>query len=105
MLTINGRKFAKNDAEFTESLFVPGGTCAGFYKRTAKGVYLYTMQRELIGFMKSDSRFTGLVTAFRTDNGRTRYMFAACSALEKLVGFDTLGYSEQSAAVQSALAR
>lgn len=104
MLTINGRKFAKNDAEFTESLFVPGGTCAGFYKRTAKGVYLYDMRRELIGFMRSDSRFTGLVTAYKAESGRTRYMFAACSTLEKLVGFDTLSYSEQSAAVQSSLA-
>jgi hypothetical protein len=103
MLTINSRKFAKNDAEFAESLFVAGGTCVGFYKRTAKGVYLYTMQRELIGFMKSDSRFTGLVTAFKTDSGRTRYMFSACSTLEKLVGFDTLRYSQQDAAVREAL--
>ena len=103
MLTLNGRKFARTDAEFTDSLFTPGGTCAGFYKRTARGVYLYDMQRALVGFMKADARFTGLVSARKTDNGRTRYMFGACSTLERLVGFDALTYSQQYAAVRAAL--
>ena len=104
MLTLNGRKFARNDAEFTDSLFTPGGTCAGFYMRTPEGVYLYDMQRTLIGFMKADARFTGLVTAHTDDTGRTHYMFGACSTLERLTGFDALTYSQQDAAVRSALA-
>lgn len=103
MLTLNGRTFARNNAEFTASLFSPGGTCTGFYRRTPKGAYLYNMQRTLVGFLKCGDQFTGMVSAHKCDDGRTRYMYAADSALERMVGFDTLVYSRQQDAVRAAL--
>ena len=52
MLTFNNKKYAKNDKEFTESLFQTGGTCNGFYKLTKRGVYLYNMQNEVQCFIR-----------------------------------------------------
>ena len=104
MFILNGKKFAKNDREFTNSLFEYGGTCVGYYKRTTKGVILMDMHKTIIGFCKADSRFTGLVSASKDQaTGRIRYMFAACSSLESLVSFASLKYSEQSEAVKQAI--
>ena len=36
MITLNGKKFAANDEQFTESLFDQTGTCVGFYKKNKK---------------------------------------------------------------------
>lgn len=44
MITFNGVKFAKNDKEMTDSLFQQGGTCAGFYKVTKRGIQLMDLQ-------------------------------------------------------------
>ena len=32
MVTLNGKKFALNEQEFTNSLFESGGTCVGYYR-------------------------------------------------------------------------
>ena len=104
MFILNGKKFAKNDKEFTNSLFEAGGTCVGYYKKTSSGVVLMDMQKTVIGYCKSDNRFTGLVSASKDQStGRIRYMFAACSSLESLVCFDNLKYSEQNEAVRQAI--
>jgi hypothetical protein len=104
MFTINGKKFAKNEAEFMDSLFEAGGTCVGFYKKTSKGVVLMNMQSEVIGFCKADAVFTGVVSASRDkETNKLRYMYGACSTLLSLLGFDTLTYSGREQAIKQAL--
>jgi len=48
MIILNGKKFAKNDTEFVDSLFQTGGTCDGFYKANKKSIHLMNMQGERI---------------------------------------------------------
>jgi len=72
MITLNGKKFAKNDAEFTASLFSAGGTCAGYYKRNKRSVTLMNMQRKKIGVINSH----GVLCCATNINGKTWYSHA-----------------------------
>lgn len=104
MFTFNGKQFAKNDDEFTSSLFTPGGTCQGFYKRTANGVRLYDMQRELTGFIvdnKHNERF--IVSAGTNSEGRAFFMNGASSSLEQWLGVLNMSGSEERALIDAAL--
>ncbi len=49
MITLNGVRFAASKREVVDTLFSPGGTASGWYKRTATGVILYNMRGERIG--------------------------------------------------------
>jgi len=105
MLTFNNKEFAKNDKEFVNSLFSVGGkgTCAGYYKKTKRGVYLYNMQKELFAFMKADDKFTGIVSAYKHKDGKTYYMNALTSDVEKWIGLENATLSEEKALVEKAL--
>lgn len=73
MIELNGKRFARTQAEFTESLFHPGGTCVGFYRKIPQGVELMNMRRERIGVV---NRHGVLCCATRLDDGRYWYNFA-----------------------------
>lgn len=75
MIELNGAKFAKNEQEFTESLF-SSKTCVGFYKKTKKTVRLYNMQKELIGLINEHKV---LCSARKVDNA---YWFSFCTINE-----------------------
>jgi len=93
MIIFNGNKFAKNDNEFTSSLFESGGTCVGFYKVTSRGIQLRDMQKNIIAFIVNNGhgeRF--IVSATRQNNGKIRYMFSTCNKVDKLLNLDKLGY-------------
>ena len=93
MITFNGVKFAKNEKELTDSLFQSGGTCAGFYKVTKKGVQLMDLSKALIAFIVNNGygeRF--LVSANRLDDGRVRYLFSTCHKIDRLLLLEELGY-------------
>lgn len=49
MLILNGKKFAANVDEFTETLFQPDGTAVGFYKARKRHIDLFNMQWVHIG--------------------------------------------------------
>jgi len=49
MIILNGKKFALNNKEFTESVFTAGGTCTGYYKPLKKQIKLYDTTKKLIG--------------------------------------------------------
>lgn len=92
MITINGKKYAKNDAEFTESLFNPGGTCVGYYKKLKNGIQLMTMQKELFAFMVNNShneRF--FVSAGRLENGKAFYMYGLSDSAARWLGIENMG--------------
>ena len=93
MITFNGIKFAKNDKEFTNSLFNEGGTCEGFYKVTKRGVQLLDMQKNIIGFIVNNGysqRF--LVSATRLDGGRIHYMYGTSTQLDRFLNLKDLSY-------------
>ena len=86
MIIINGNKFAKNDKEFTSSLFMESGTCTGYYKKTRNGIQLLDMQKNVIAFIvngirRKESPF--IVSATRSQKG-IRYSYSLSSNLEHL---------------------
>lgn len=72
MLVLNGKKFARTDSEFTESLFQNDGTCVGYYKPNRKSITLLNMKKEKIGVINSH----GCLCAATLLNGRYWYSLA-----------------------------
>ena len=73
MITLNGKQFAKNDNEFTNSLFKRGGTCVGFYKANKRSITLYDIQRNKIGVINREGV---LASATKQDDGNYWYSYA-----------------------------
>ena len=71
MLVINGKKFAINDKEFTDSLFHRGGTCVGFYKVMKNEIKLYNLQNVQIGVITKKEKVLGKCTIL--ENGKKWY--------------------------------
>jgi len=76
MLNLYGKRYAKNAAEFTRTLFDGDSTANGYYKVTKHGVFLLDMQRTQRAFIRKDG--LGPVTASR-HNGKTVYMYGLVS--------------------------
>lgn len=83
MLELYGKQYARNDREFTDSLFNPNGTANGFYKVTAAGIYFSDMQGNERAFIRRDG--LGPVTVTRA-NGLRFYMFSACETERQWLG-------------------
>ena len=73
MLVINGKKFAVNDKEFTDSLFHRGGTCVGFYKVMKNEIKLYNLQNVQIGVITKKEKVLGKCTIL--ENGKKWYSY------------------------------
>ena len=73
MITLNGKQFAKNDDEFTNSLFKRGGTCVGFYKAYKRSITLFDMQKNKIGVI---NRHGVLASATKQNDGNYWYSYA-----------------------------
>lgn len=102
MITVGGKKYAKNDKEFTDSLFTKQ-TCSGYYKRMKNGVLLMDMQKEPFGFIKVENSVTVYaVSAHRTAKG-VRYMAGLCSSDSERLGLDGIPYIEQSQYLRDAI--
>lgn len=103
MIEVNGRKFAKNDAEFVGSLFDPTGTCQGYYsiKKGGKVVVLSDHQRKprVAAVMTQDGPM--LVTCHKRENGRLWYMFSTTSVDEQWLGVE--GYRHRHETAQAIL--
>ena len=54
MIQLNGKKFASNDNEFTNSLFESGGTCCGYYKVNKKSITIMNHKKEKIGVIANN---------------------------------------------------
>lgn len=73
MIELNGKRFARDEAEMVESLFHAGGTCSGTYTRAGGEVRLFNPQGELIGVI---NRHGVLCCATRLDDGRIWFNLA-----------------------------
>lgn len=72
MLILNGKKFAANAREFTEALFIPGGTCQGYYRARKTGIDLLDLQQNKVGVI---TRRRVLAKATKQPNGRYWYSY------------------------------
>ena len=95
MICLAGKKYAKNNAEMTESLFQQGGTCAGYYRvksgPVVSGVLLLDLQKNPFAFAVKRGQSSWFVAAGRdATTGRTRYMFGTDEFVERRLGIDGL---------------
>jgi hypothetical protein len=89
IITINGRRYAPNKRVFMNALFQAGGTFSGEYRVRAAGVLLLDQTGAPFAFVVNgrkhgDSPF--IVTAFRQDDGRTRYMYSTTERTRQALG-------------------
>ena len=73
MLVLNGKKFALNDEEFTDSLFKRCGTCVGYYKVTKKEIKLYNIQKVQIGVIVKKEKLLAKCTIL--EDGKKWYSY------------------------------
>lgn len=86
MLIINNVKFAKNDKEFTNSLFDKNGTCFGYYKKLKGRIHLMDMHKNVFAAVVCNSHdFKGIVNAVKL-NGKMHYQYGASEKTEKMLG-------------------
>lgn len=96
MLVFNGLKYAKNESEFTNSLFESGGTCNGFYKVVNGGIRLMDMQGEVRAFIaKNDGGFVVSARRVPSMNNRIRYMFGTMDDDEQWLGINGMSLREE----------
>jgi len=94
MITFNGFKFAKNETEFTSSLFEKDGTCFGFYKTRKNGIVLMDHQKTVRALIAFDGSISFLVTAWKNEQGQILCMNSATDETEKLFKLQGKGYME-----------
>lgn len=95
LININGAKFARNDAAFTETLFDKDGTACGMFKVRMRGVEFMKPNGELFAFLvanKHGERF--FVSAYKID-GKKWYMHSTTDEAEKLLNLEGLGYLDK----------
>lgn len=102
MLILAGKKYAKNDAEFVDSLFESGGTCQGYYKRLKNGVQILDHQKQLRAFIVDRWADQFIVTA-TMKNGRAWYMNGCTSIDEEWLGIAGLSVLAEHEACRAAL--
>lgn len=84
MIELYGKKYAKNEREFTSTLFEPGGTANGFYRKARNGIFLSDMQGQERAFIRKDG--LGPVSVTRNHNGRPVYMFCTSTTDKDWLG-------------------
>lgn len=84
MLILNGKKFAANVDEFTETLFQPDGTAVGFYKVRKRHIDLFNMQWAHVGTI---NRHGVLCAATPLPNGKTWYNFATIKEIGEYASY------------------
>ena len=85
MIELYGKKYAKNEREFTSTLFEPCGTANGFYRKARNGVFLSDMQGQERAFIRKDGLGPVSVTRRKEDNRRV-YMFCASTTDKRWLG-------------------
>ena len=96
MITFNGFKFAKNEKDFSASLFdYNGGTCFGFYKARKNGIVLMDHQKTVIALIAFDGSISFLVTAWKNEKGQILCMNSATDETEKMLNLQGKGYTEK----------
>ena len=75
MITLNGKKLALNDKEFTDSLFKKGGTCVGYYKVNKRTITLMDSAKKKVGFIANGDGGIVMGQSTKLDNGKWWYTY------------------------------
>ena len=54
MITLNGKKFAKDENEMQDSLFHKGGTCVGYYRVNKRSITIMDHQKKKVGVISNN---------------------------------------------------
>ena len=104
MLSINGRKFAKNNQEFIGSLFEAGRTCFGYYKKKPNNtIVLYDMQDKPIAWVKRSSPTSAFAGTAHDCDGQVRYMLGLGGYTAEALGLNETATLEQNQTLSNAL--
>jgi hypothetical protein len=98
MLKFNGLMFAKNDKEFTGSLFAGKRTCHGFYRKIKGGFQLLNMKKELVAFVSL--RGQGCVVDARRIGGKAHYSYGLSENVRQFLELSS-SLVEQDQAIKS----
>ena len=80
MIVLNGKKFAENETEFTDSLFEGGGTCVGYAKRLKRQIKITDHNKNIVGVI---NKHGVLCCATPLDNGKIWYSYADIDLIGK----------------------
>ena len=95
MLVINHKKFARNDNEFTDSLFGAAGTCVGYYKPTKRSIQLMDHQKTLFAVIVNNGYGERFFVSARRIDGRIHYSYSLSDSGEQFLGMDNMKYGEK----------
>lgn len=98
MLTINGRRFAINDAEFNAAAASADTVCEGYARANQRGVLLLDATRTpRVQVVNNRFGEVFLVSAALRQNGRKRYMHGLCTIDEQWLGLTSYQTSRECA--------
>ena len=86
--------FAQTPALALESLFHPGGTASGWYKRYKNRIQFFDRQGNPFACLVNRGNDYWFVSTHKTSDGRLRYLFACTTEAEKMLGTYGMGYTE-----------
>lgn len=95
MLTLNGKRFARHESGLVESLFHPGGTASGYYKRAGGSVKLFAPDDRLIAVI---TRHRVLARADKLESGEFWYSYGDPDIIGRYAS-----YSQQCNEIEAAL--
>lgn len=95
MITINGKKYAKNEKEFIGTLFEQGGTASGYYSKKSNGILLKDAHRAPFAFIAKNKHGEVFAVSACTFEGKTRYMYGASEKTKTILGLDSVKYQDQ----------
>lgn len=102
MLTINGRRYAKNAREIADSVLSDGGPIVGYYKinnrRKSYGgtIVLSNLLDEPFAAVVYHDRYKGIVNASRDSQGRMFYQQGLSDKNAETLGVDKVRYADRS---------
>lgn len=91
----SGIYFVRTDKDVINSLFEDKQTASGTFKRFKRGVMFYDMQKNPLFYLVCNKYGERFFVSCGKHNGKTFYMHALTNTTEKLLGFDTMKYSDE----------
>jgi hypothetical protein len=97
-LKVGNVVFARSPSALVETLFKPidGKTASGLFRARKNGVLFMRPDATTCGFLVANpGQGQFFVTAHKTQDQKTRYMFSTSEETERFLGLTELGYREQ----------
>lgn len=93
----SGAFYGKNKKAIIESLFRPGGTASGTFKRLKNGIMFKNMQGRPVFFLVDNAYNEQFFVScgYHEETGKTYYMHGLCSVTEKHIFGTETGYKAQ----------